>query len=40
MKKRKKSNSPLKVIKTSIKSICLDNETLLTLNNYCNSFSI
>jgi hypothetical protein len=35
MKKRKKSNTPLKVIKTSLKSICLDTETILTINNYC-----
>ena len=39
MKKRKKSNSPLKVIKTSLKSICLDTETILTLNNYCKNLN-
>ena len=40
MKKRKKSNSPLKVIKTSLKSICLDTETILTLNNYCKNLNL
>ena len=39
MKKRKKSNSPLKVIKTSLKSVCLDTETMLTLNNYCKNLN-
>jgi hypothetical protein len=39
MKKKKKSNSPLKVIKTSLKSICLDNETILTINNYCKNLN-
>ena len=39
MKKRKKSNSPLKVIKTSLKSICLDTETIITLNNYCKNLN-
>jgi hypothetical protein len=40
MKKRKKSNSPLKVIKTSLKSICLDPETILTLNSYCKNLNL
>ena len=40
MKKRKKSNSPLKVIKTSLKSICLDTETILTLNKYCKNLNL
>jgi hypothetical protein len=39
MKKRKKSNTPLKVIKTSLKSICLDTETILTINNYCKNLN-
>lgn len=39
MKKKKKSNSPLKVIKTSLKSICLDSETILTINNYCKNLN-
>lgn len=40
MKKRKKANSPLKVIKTSLKSICLDPETILTLNSYCKNLNL
>ena len=40
MKKKKKSDSPLKVIKTSLKSICLDKETILTINNYCKNLNL
>ena len=40
MKKKKKSESPLKVIKTSLKSICLDKETILTINNYCKNLNL
>jgi len=35
MKKRKKPDEPIKVIKTSLKSICLKPETMITINNYC-----
>ena len=40
MKKKKKSDSPLKVIKISLKSICLDKETILTINNYCKNLNL
>lgn len=39
MKKRKKSEQPMKVIKTSLKSISLKPETMLTINNYCKNLN-
>ena len=39
MRKRKKSNSPLKVIKTSLKSIALQPDTIITINNYCKNLN-
>jgi hypothetical protein len=40
MKKRKKPGSPMKVIKTSLKSISLKPETILTINKYCKNLNL
>ena len=39
MGKQRKPPDPIKVIKTSLKSICLETNTIQTINDYCKNLN-